>query len=61
MAKILNTKEEVRKKHERTQIKQFNDYNDILDYLYGLKTKPKRTSIWRYFDKWCISINYEKD
>lgn len=59
MAKIIKTVEEVKKKHETTQLKQFNSYEDILDYLYALNPKPKKATIWPYFDKWCLSINYK--
>lgn len=47
------------KKPEETQTKQFSDYNDVLDFLFSLKTKPNKTTIWRYFDRWCVSINYK--
>lgn len=55
------TKEKVFKKKspEETQIRQFDTYEEILDFLFALKKKPKKTTIWPYFDKWTMAIKYE--
>lgn len=61
MAKIMKSDDFrfTKKKPEETQTKQFNEYDDILDFLFALKVKPNKTTIWKYFDKWCLSINYK--
>lgn len=59
MAKIINTSgEQVSKIHETNQLKNFDTFEECLDYLYALKQKPRKSTIWPWFDKWCLSINY---
>lgn len=49
----------VKKIPEQTQIKQFECFEDILDFLFALNPKPNKFSVWKYFDKWVLSINYK--
>lgn len=53
------TKEKIRKKPESTQLKNFNTYEEILDFLFALNKKPQKTTIWPWFDKWVVAIKYE--
>lgn len=61
MAKIISSEAKAfrKKAPEEAQTKQFNTYEDILDWLYTMKVKPSRCTIWKYFDKWCISYNFK--
>lgn len=61
MAKIINTSAELKREiHETNSLKNFKEFEEILDYLYALKIKPQKATIWKYFDKWVLSINYKE-
>lgn len=64
MAKIITPDGQNRhvekKKHESTQMKQFETFEEVLDYLYALNPKPKKITIWPYMTAWTLSINYTK-